>query len=267
MINTHERLSEVRRISIPAFKHTKYIGVCRFTVAASIKETMKQSVLLALGALLLAGTTAMASEADAPARVQRVGVFYDLTTLYPEGADNVYTNGFGVGYSVDFRVSNSLPLYVGTGLDARFLFYEKDLLDDEYLDAVEQEAHVTFINFNVPVNVSYRVPVAEGFYLTPELGLDFRVQAYGHAKIDTEIENVVPGMNLGEFQSGSRGINLFSKDEMGSEHLRRFQMGWHAALRFEYRHMNLGLSYGTDFVKLHKNLGAGHFLVSLGYTF
>lgn len=77
MINTHERFSEVRRISIPAFKHTKYIGVCRFTVAASIKETMKQSVLLALGALFLAGTTAMASEADAPARVQRVGAFYD----------------------------------------------------------------------------------------------------------------------------------------------------------------------------------------------
>lgn len=87
---------------------------------------MKQSVLLSLGVLLLAGTTAMASEADAPARVQRVGAFYDLTTLYPEGASNVYTNGFGVGYSVDFRVSNSLPLYVGTGLDARFLFNEEE---------------------------------------------------------------------------------------------------------------------------------------------
>lgn len=209
----------------------------------------------------------MAADFDAPAKVQRAEAFYDLTTLYPKGADNVYTNGFGVGYSIDFRVSNSMPLYVGTGLNARFLFYEKDLIDDEYLGAVEQDAHVTFINFNVPVNVSYRVPVADGFYLTPELGLDFRVQVYGHAKIDTEIERVVPGMDLVQFAEGSHGINLFSKDQMGGEHLRRFQMGWHAALRFEYRRVNLGLSYGTDFVKLHKDLGAGHFLVSLGYTF
>ena len=108
--------------------------------------------------------------------------------------------------------------------------------------------------------------MADNFYLTPEVGLDFRLQLYAHSQIDTDIDGVI-GNVAGEFQEGSRGVNLLSKDQMGDEHLRRFQMGWHAGLNFEYRHVNLGLTYGTDFVKLHKNLGAGHFLVSLGYTF
>lgn len=227
---------------------------------------MKKLIMAAIGVLALGVMPAMAQSDDAPARINKVSAFYDLTTLYPKGADNVYFNGFGVGYNIDFRVSRTMPLYVGTGLNARFLFNEKEILDDEVYDLVDIEAHNTFINLNVPLNVSYRVPVADNFYLTPEVGLDFRLQLYAHSQIDTDIDGVI-GNVAGEFQEGSRGVNLLSKNQMGDEHLRRFQMGWHAGLNFEYRHVNLGLTYGTDFVKLHKNLGAGHFLVSLGYTF
>ena len=227
---------------------------------------MKKLILAAIGVLALGTMPAMAQSTDAPARINKLSAFYDLTTLYPKGADNVYFNGFGVGYNIDFRVSRSMPLYVGTGLNARFLFNEKEILDDDVYDLVDIEAHNTFINLNVPLNVSYRVPVADNFYLTPEVGLDFRLQLYAHSQIDTDIDGYI-GDLAGEFQEGSRGVNLLSKDQMGDEHLRRFQMGWHAGLNFEYSHVNLGLTYGTDFVKLHKNLDAGHFLVSVGYTF
>ena len=230
---------------------------------------MKRIFLLAavVAAFIAPKAMAQTGNVDAPDVIQRIGVGYDLTTLYPKGADNVYFNGFTVGYNADFRVSQSLPLYVGTGLNARFNFYEKELIDDEYLGAIEQDAHVTMINLNVPVNLSYRVPVSDGFYLTPEVGLDLRFQVYDHAKIDTDIEAAVPGMNLGEFHNGSTGVNLLSKDQMGNQHLRWFQLGWHAGLNFEYQRFSLGLSYGTDFVKLHKNLGAGHFLATVGYRF
>ena len=38
-------------------------------------------------------------------------------------------------------------------------------------------------------------------------------------------------------------------------------------VNMEYNNVVLGLSYGTDFVKLHKDLGSSNFLVSLGYRF
>ncbi|MDE6438306.1 MAG: outer membrane beta-barrel protein [Muribaculaceae bacterium] len=230
---------------------------------------MKKLLTAATAALIMAAAPAASAQAgtDAPSTLQKVSVFYDLNTLYPKGADNTYFNGFGVGYSIDFRVADELPLYVGTGLDARFLFNSRTILDDTEFNLINVKAKSTFINFNVPINVSYRVPVADGFYLTPQLGLDFRVQAYGHSSLDADNVSLV-SPQLDEIIAETHdGINLFSDKDMGSEKLRRFQMGWHAGVNFEYNRFNLGLSYGTDFVKLHKDLGASHFLVSLGYSF
>lgn len=229
---------------------------------------MKKLLSAAAAALMIAAPAASAQAGtDAPAHIQKASLFYDLTTLYPKGADNAYFNGFGAGYSIDFRVSESLPLYVGTGLDMRVLFHEQTILDDTEFNLLDVKANTTFINFNLPVNVSYRVPVADGFYLTPQLGLDFRVQAYGHTKLDVDNISLVSPQYEELIAEAHDGVNLFSGKDMGSEKLRRFQMGWHAGVNFEYNRFNVGLSYGTDFVKLKKNLGASHFLVSLGYTF
>lgn len=223
---------------------------------------MKKITALLAGTLLC-GALSAAAQTDAPAIVQRASILYDLNTISPKYGDNAYFNGVGAGYTIDFRVSNTLPIYVGTGLDLRAAFHKEDIvLNDEY-DFINMDAKSTLVNLNLPVNVSYRVPVADGFYMTPQVGLDFRVQLYGHSKITSDSGSTEFNDYIGDLSS----VNLFSKEDLGDNHLRRFQMGWHAALNFEYQRVNLGLSYGTDFVKLHKNLGGSNFLVSLGYTF
>lgn len=228
-----------------------------------------KKLLSAMAAAMILAVPAMSAQAgtDAPAIIRKASVFYDLNTLYPKGADNSYFNGAGVGYNIDFRVSNSLPLYVGTGLDVRYVYNSRTILDDTEFNLLDVKAKTSFVNVNLPINVSYRVPVADGFYLTPQLGLDFRVQAYGHSKIDVDNISLVSPQYDEIIAREHDGVNLFSEDDMGAGKLRRFQMGWHAGVNFEYQRFNLGLSYGTDFVKLHKDLGASHFLVSLGYTF
>lgn len=226
-----------------------------------------KKIATAIAALfLMAGFNANAQQ-TAPSMIQKASVFYDLNTLYPKDADNAYYNGFGIGYNIDFRVSDSMPLYVGTGLDARFLFRSENIVDAENYNPVDINVKTRFINLNLPVNVSYRVPVADGFFLTPQLGLDLRVQVDGNAKVNSTVDASEFGLPGQRAISAENNYNLFSKSDLGDEHLKRFQFGWHAALNFEYRQVNLGLSYGTDFVKLHKNLGASHFLVSLGYVF
>ncbi|MDE6528006.1 MAG: porin family protein [Muribaculaceae bacterium] len=228
---------------------------------------MKKSVILCAAMLVTAAAPAFAQNNDAPAILNRASVFYDLNTLYPSGASNSYFNGYGVGYNIDVRVSESCPLYVGTGLDVRFVFNNRNISDDVEYDPVFIKAQSTMINFNLPVNVSYRVPVADRFYITPFAGLNFRVQAYGNTSLKISVPSDTPDEVVDQLERIDTDINLFSSDDMGDNHLRRFQMGWHAGVNFEYNNVNLGLSYGTDFVKLHKNLGGSNFLVSLGYTF
>lgn len=230
------------------------------------ENDMKKSVILA-AAILAAATAPAVAQNDAPAILNRASVFYDLNTLYPSGASNSYFNGYGVGYNIDFRVSDTHPLYVGTGLDVKFVFNNRDISDDMDFDLVFIKAQSTMINFNLPVNLSYRVPVADRFYITPFAGLDFRLQAYGNTNLKIAVPENTPDEVIDRLERIDRDINLFSADDMGDNHLRRFQMGWHAGVNLEYNSVTLGLSYGTDFVKLHKNLGGSNFLVSLGYTF
>lgn len=231
-----------------------------------MNKHMKKTILSAVILLAAAATPAFAQN-EAPSVINRASIFYDLNTLYPSGASNIYFNGYGVGYNIDVRVSKTYPLYVGTGLDVRFVFNNRNITDDFDYDLAFIKAQSTLINFNLPVNVSYRVPVTEKFYVTPFAGLNFRLQAYGNSSLKIAVPADTPEEVIDKLEQINDNINLFSSDDMGDEHLRRFQMGWHAGVNLEYNNVVLGLSYGTDFVKLHKNLGGSNFLVSLGYSF
>ena len=217
--------------------------------------------------MFAAATSTAFAQNDTPSITNRASVFYDLNTLYPSGASNTYFNGYGVGYNIDFKGSDTYPIYVGTGLDVRFVFNNRNITDDLDFDLVSIKAQTTIINFNLPVNVSYRVPVTDKFYLTPFAGLNFRVQAYGNTSLKISLPDNTPEVITDRLENIDKNINLFSSDDMGDNHLRRFQMGWHAGVNMEYNNVVLGLSYGTDFVKLHKDLGSSNFLVSLGYRF
>lgn len=199
--------------------------------------------------------------------LQSVTVGYDLNTLRPSGGADYSLNGFTAGYTVDFNVASSMPLYVGTGIDWHFLFRSKTYNDSQTYNAITANVKTTFINLTVPVNLSYMVPLTRKFSLTPQLGLDFRVQVYGNQK--TKVN--VPGAKIASpadaagFTAGS--VNLFSRSQLGNDALRRFQLGWHAGLKLKYDSFVVGISYGTDFVKLRNELGSSNLMVNLGYMF
>ena len=184
---------------------------------------MKKSILF-IATMFAAATSTVFAQNDTPSITNRASVFYDLNTLYPSGASNTYFNGYGVGYNIDFKVSDTYPIYVGTGLDVRFVFNNRNITDDLDFDLVSIKAQTTFINFNLPVNVSYRVPVTDKFYLTPFAGLNFRVQAYGNTSLKISVPDNTPEVITDRLVNIDKNINLFSSDDMGDNHLRRFQM-------------------------------------------
>ena len=97
-----------------------------------------------------------------PEIMRRLSLSYDLNTLYPKDLDGVNFSGFGVGYAMDFPVSDSRPVYVGAGIDFRFVFRTKTYSQTEQYNLVNIKQRTSFIHMNVPVNVGYIFPLGGG---------------------------------------------------------------------------------------------------------
>lgn len=224
--------------------------------------------LIAKGSVTAATTESSTSTMEGtPSRINTLYIGYDLYTLRPKDAASFSLNGFVAGYSIDFRITTHHPLYLGTGLDTRFTTRDKTFHDTNTYDAIKAKVSTHFLNFNIPINLSYRLPLSETFNITPQLGLDVRVQAIGKRTTTISYPSGahLPSANVSGFTPGS--VNLFSRNVLGEQALRRFQAGWHAALKLQYDQFVLGISYGTDFAKLRNELGSSNLLVNLGYVF
>lgn len=223
-------------------------------------------ILAALGAQPAISQTIMGIP---PEVMKRLSVSYDLNTLYPKDLDGVNFSGFGVGYSMDFPVSDTRPLYIGTGVDFRFIFRTKKYSQTEQYNLVNIKQRTSFIQMNIPANIGYILPVGAGVSVTPYAGVTFRVQLYGHNRNricscespDANLDEILEEMELGPADG-----NLFSEKDYGSAHLRRLQLGWQIGARVQYRRVSFQAEYGKDIIKLHKNLGGGNLLLSVGYT-
>lgn len=211
------------------------------------------------------GQSASPTEGN-PDRINTIFAGYDLYTLRPKAAAAFSLNGVVIGYNIDFRITRNHPLYIGTGVDARLTFRDKTVHDTATYDEIKAKVSTRFLNFNIPLNLSYRLPVSDLLYVIPQIGLDFRIQALGKktTTISSPAKPEVMAKTSG-FTPGS--VNLFSKNALGPQALRRFQAGWHAALKLQYDQFVLGISYGTDFAKLRNELGSSNLLVNLGYMF
>lgn len=206
------------------------------------------------------------NEEDA-ARYQTLFAGYSLYTLRPADATTYSLNGFSIGYNIDFKVSKTLPLYVGTGLDARFNFRVKTYHDSPTYNPIDTKITTRFINLNLPANISYRVATTSSTTVIPQFGFDFRVQLSARSKVDVLTPEGSPKMSKKALGYSSGTYNLLSRKEMGSEVMHRCQVGWHAGLKVQHEAFVIGVSYGTDFAKLRNELGASNLMINLGYTF
>lgn len=210
---------------------------------------------------------AAASTELAPGHINELFVGYDLYTLRPKAAATYSLNGFVVGYAIDFKILRDYPLYLGTGIDGRFTFRSKTFHDSATYDKLTAKVSTHFINFNVPLNLSYRFPVSSDLSFTPQFGFDFRIQALGRSKTEVSFPDNYPDRMVRATSFVPGNVNLFSKSVLGNEALKRFQFGWHAALKLQYDQFVVGVSYGTDFAKLRNELGSSNLLINFGYVF
>lgn len=192
---------------------------------------------------------------------------YNLYSLRPVDAASFTLSGFDIGYNIDFKVSKTLPLYVGTGLESRFAFRVKTFHDTPTNNPIDVKTTTRFINLNVPINISYRVDASPTTAIIPQFGFDFRVQLSARTKVDVAVPDGSPSMSKAAIGYTPGTYNLLSRKQMGDEVMRRCQVGWHAGLKLQHESFVVGISYGTDFSRLRNELGASNLLINLGYVF
>lgn len=177
----------------------------------------------------------------------RLGLSYNNDSYRFNGDDddsNFSLNGFGINYLHGFGLSHTYPMFLEVGANINFMFgnvYSEEEKEYDYL--YKEQVKMQNINLQVPISYVWRFNVADNLSISPYAGLDFKFHLLRQMKYVAE-ERYDDEMEKEE----SDWVNVFDKDEIDEPGWKRFQMGWHIGVGFQYTRIHLGLQYGTDFL-------------------
>lgn len=168
------------------------------------------------------------------------GELEDLSGLY-----DASLQGFGIEYIRGFKVSKTKPMFVEAGATFNFTFG----------DVAGQSAQQ--FGLAIPISFAYKFNIKNKFSIKPYAGIDFKVGLLGRNKIGDDED--------------TEWFDWYDKenDEMGA--YKRFNLGWHIGVDFQYRRYILGLNFVSDITKVY----SGEFYkvknpviaIKLGYNF
>ncbi|MDE6311436.1 MAG: outer membrane beta-barrel protein [Muribaculaceae bacterium] len=232
---------------------------------------MKKTIILALTALMAATSVSAQRAGEYDLRssddikgYNRLGITYNNTSYHnnwKEKDGNYSANGIGINYLHGFSLSSSLPMFVEAGLNVNFDFATPYSDEDRYGREYEK---FTNMNFQVPVNYSYRFAIMDEFSIAPFIGINFKIHALMNGK---EVEEDSDGEKIYDNK-----WSYFDKDKMGKDGVyNRFQMGWQIGATFQYSRVYLTVQYGTDFIPAWSykkdKINTGNLHLGLGFAF
>lgn len=173
-----------------------------------------------------------------------------------EGSSKSY-NGLSLGYNMNFRLTQSIPLFLETGIGAQWSHYN----EEESGYGAKYERTLNMISAKIPVGVGYAFDIPNTpITIIPNAGFDFRINAYGEIKTEAS----------GYGTSGSKTYNVFDKDDMGSSDAtwNRFQFGGHIGVNARFwSKLLVGFSYQMDFTEIAKDCHLYQGNITVGYCF
>lgn len=243
-------------------------------------------------ALLMCSTAAFAQFANSSSSTSSDGwntiyLQWNPSTLKPDKGSSVSFTGFSIGYNKAVKISQSIPLFVETGLGVQYSFKTRDMadefdLDEEDLEYVDPEEKFTMLSAKIPISLAYEFQIPNSkIAIIPNVGVDFRFNILGKSKFDWNLSGIAKG-RLKDYYGDDwddyelygtpvKGTdkNLFDKDDMGSGNTwKRVQIGWHAGVNARICEKFLvGFSYGTDFTEIAKKIHIHTASITLGYYF
>lgn len=174
---------------------------------------------------------------------------YDGKSVSASSDDEMSLKGFNIDYTRGIGLKSNLPLFLEVGWQVAF--------------NTESEDHTrnSMLSIAIPIDLTYRVQLASGFYVAPYLGMRLKANVIGKSKYSDG--------------SYSESINWFDKDDMGEDGtFNRFQVGGIAGANIGYKQFNFNIGYQFD-SPLYKESESGYtmkiktggIVVGVGYNF
>lgn len=206
------------------------------------------------------GVGRTASNADI-SNYSRAGVSYvGRDYVYDiKDADDFSTSGIGASYIKGFSLSQTMPLFVETGVKTDVGFGTMETNDDDFT------MKLTTLRAAIPVNIAYRFALPNSnITISPYAGVGAKFNLLGTVKTaydgdDSKIQDAVDDEDP---------INFFDKDDVGKDGCwTRFQMGWQVGAVVDFGKYFANIEYGKDFSEISKKLNTAQFSVGVGITF
>lgn len=230
---------------------------------------MKKFIFAAIVALI--SMTGARAENYMFGAVSYENTHFGFKSTDPQDNYGMGLNGFGLQYTYGFGITDR-PMNVEVGLNWNMVFGSKNIQDiPQNGVGFDTKLHQNLMRLNIPVSYIYHFNAMGNFGIAPYAGLDLRFNLVSKMSEKTTVYN--NGLYVDE---NKESISYFSKSDMQGHPARRFQLGWHIGVRFEYQMKYfLSLQYGTDFIRFYnfsygdynEHINTGNFALSLGYYF
>ncbi len=208
---------------------------------------MKKAIILS--SVILAGiSTTMAQNADTD-DYSRFELSYAATKFSFQNLDE-NTNGFSAGFLWGDNISADLPLFVEYGFNLTYVIGKDEASDASFGTAKETDK---FLNVALPLNLAYKIALADNVSLVPFAGLNFKVNLVGKAEMEA---------------TGYSSVTLdFFDDEDVENTAKRFQLGANVGIGLNINNLYVGYRFQPDFFEYVDNMKTKTHYISLGVNF
>ena len=258
---------------------------------------MKTRRIFAVAAVILTSIAALAetksNETEGKSYTSDYNVVYlqcnpSTFAVSTTGVDDESFTGFSAGYSHAFSLSNTIPLFLETGIALQYSYITESLADDvsslsgystkDIISIMDPEEKISMLSAKIPINITYNWHIPNTrVAISPFIGLSLRCNISAKYELNWNLTNkakkyLLENMGQDAFYDtfSDQELDLFSKRDMGTsdDTWNRLQLGWQAGFNIGlYDRMLIGISYGTDFNNVAKNINIHTTSITLGYCF
>lgn len=158
---------------------------------------------------------------------------------------------FGVTFVKGWAVSNSIPIFLETGIGVSYATGDlKNEIEDEEDYYFSTKITAKLLSGEIPVSLGYKFNFNEEFSIMPFVGITTRFI------VNSEIE-----------RKEDYDFSYNYGSETTEVDVKKFQLGWQIGARIIRDKFNLGVSYGTDLNEIVDEGKAKSLAISVGYNF
>lgn len=159
--------------------------------------------------------------------------------------DDISLQGFGLEYIRGFKVSHTLPMFVEAGAAFNFTFGNRGEMSSQQIGLV------------IPISYAYKFNIKNKFDIKPYAGIDFKVGILGRDQFKDD--------------GDSEWMSWYDNEIYEDGAWKRFNLGWHLGVDFQYLRYILGINFVSDITKVYNGEFYKEkntiFALKLGYSF